>query len=105
MSGSGSGSRAAGERACPDCHGELVDGSMGLPLLGSPRFAFRLGAMEVTTEVRASMCRDCGRVLLHASDPDRIRVAAAAARTPRPRRVPWPRRPDREPGRQPGTEA
>jgi hypothetical protein len=90
--------RAASERrSCPDCGGDLVDGSMGLPLLGSPRFAFRLGTTEVQTDVLASMCRDCGRIDLRASDPGRIRVAAsAAASAPRVRRIPWPRRPNTE---------
>jgi hypothetical protein len=84
-------------RTCSECGGDLVDGSMGLPLLGSPRFAFRLGTKEVQTDVLASMCRDCGRIDLRASDPGRIRAAAsAAASAPRVRRIPWPRRPNTE---------
>jgi hypothetical protein len=84
-------------RTCSECGGDLVDGSMGIPLLGSPRFAVKLGATEVTTEVLAGMCRDCGRVELRARDPERIRVAAAAAANARrTRRMPWSRRPDTE---------
>jgi hypothetical protein len=68
---------------CRDCGGSLVEGSMALPLLGSPRFAYRLGTTEVTTEVAALMCVDCGTVRLRARDPGRIR-SAAAAREARP---------------------
>lgn len=71
---------------CRDCGGSLVEGSMALPLLGSPRFAYRLGTTEVTTEVAALMCLDCGTVRLRARDPERIRNAAAArAARPSPR--------------------
>ena len=84
---------------CRDCGGKLVEGSMALPLLGPPRFAYRLGTTEVTSEVAALMCLDCGTVRLRARHPERIRgaVAARAAR-------PFPRLPkifDRRPGSQP----
>lgn len=72
---------------CHQCGGPLVEGSMALPLLGSPRFAYRLGTTEVTTEVAASMCQDCGTVRLRARNPERIRNAAAA-RAARSRRSP-----------------
>lgn len=80
--------------ACRDCGGELVEGSMALPVLGAPRFAYRLGTTEVTTEVAALMCVACGTVRLRARDPERIRTAAAAG-TARPSpRLPNPfRRP------------
>lgn len=91
---------AAAERGfdrdtCRDCGGDLVEGSMALPVLGAPRFAYRLGTTEVTTEVAALMCVDCGTVRLRARNPERIRNAAAAARTARPSaRLPNPfRRP------------
>ncbi|MGP3975759.1 hypothetical protein ACTWQF_17470 [Streptomyces sp. 8N114] len=61
-----------------DCGGTLVEGSMALPLLGSPRFACRLGTTEVTTEVAAFMCLKCGIVRLHGRHPERIRNAVAA---------------------------
>jgi hypothetical protein len=63
---------------CRDCGGRLVEGSMALPLLGSPRFAYRLGTTEVTTEVAALMCLNCGTVQLRARDPERISSAVAA---------------------------
>ncbi|KUO06045.1 hypothetical protein [Streptomyces caeruleatus] len=66
------------EDACRDCGGTLVEGSMALPLLGSPRFAYRLGTTEVTTEVAALMCLSCGTVRLRGRNPDRIRNAVAA---------------------------
>ena len=72
---------------CPDCGGDLVEGAMALPVLGAPRFAYRLGTTEVSTDVAASMCADCGTVRLRARHPERIRGAAAAR--PSPRR-PWP---------------
>lgn len=84
---------------CRDCGGELVEGSMALPVLGAPRFAYRLGTTEVTTEVAALMCVDCGTVRLRARDPARIRSAAAAGHTARPSvRLPNPfRRPSADP--------
>ncbi|MFF9035439.1 hypothetical protein ACF090_08220 [Streptomyces sp. NPDC014892] len=69
---------ASAEDACRDCGGTLVEGSMALPLLGSPRFAYRLGTTEVTTEVAALMCLSCGTVRLRGRNPDRIRSAVAA---------------------------
>lgn len=66
------------EDSCRDCGGTLVEGSMALPLLGSPRFAYRLGTTEVTTEVAALMCLSCGTVRLRGRNPDRIRNAVAA---------------------------
>ncbi|MPY57626.1 hypothetical protein [Streptomyces spongiae] len=64
--------------SCRDCGGTLVEGSMALPLLGSPRFAYRLGTTEVTTEVAALMCPSCGTITLRGRNPDRIRNAVAA---------------------------
>lgn len=91
--------------ACPDCGGDLVEGSMALPVLGAPRFAYRLGTTEVTTEVAALMCVDCGTVRLRARDPGRIRGAAAAGRGARPSvRLPNPfRRPSADPPSDPPT--
>lgn len=91
--------------ACRDCGGELVEGSMALPVLGAPRFAYRLGTTEVTTEVAALMCVDCGTVRLRARDPGRIRGAAAAGRGARPSvRLPNPfRRPSADPPSDPPT--
>lgn len=58
---------------------------MALPVLGAPRFVYRLGTTEVTTEVAAWMCVDCGTVRLRGRDPGRVRGAAAArARTAHP---------------------
>ncbi|NGO08093.1 hypothetical protein G5C60_10645 [Streptomyces sp. HC44] len=69
---------APAEDVCRDCGGTLVEGSMALPLLGSPRFAYRLGTTEVTTEVAALMCLSCGTVRLRGRNPDRIRNAVEA---------------------------
>lgn len=63
---------------CPDCGGPLAEGTMALPVLGAPRFAYRLGTTEVSTEVAAHLCLDCGTVRLRARHPERIRSAAAA---------------------------
>lgn len=75
--------RAPDEDTCRDCGGTLVEGSMALPLLGSPRFAYRLGTTEVTTEVAALMCLNCGTVRLRGRNPDRIRNAVAAKKVHR----------------------
>jgi hypothetical protein len=64
---------------CPVCQGELIDGRVALPIVGSLRFVYRLGTMEVATEVLARMCTDCGHVALRARDPDLIRRAQQAS--------------------------
>ena len=64
---------------CPRCGGPWVDGRIAMPLVGALRFAFRLGTTDVTTEVTARMCEDCGHVDLVARDPDTIVRARRAA--------------------------
>ena len=69
---------------CPVCAGSWVDGRISVPIVGALRFVYRLGTNEVTTEVVARMCEDCGHVDLHARDPElivRARRAATQGRT------------------------
>ncbi|GAA5128251.1 hypothetical protein [Pseudonocardia adelaidensis] len=82
---------------CPSCGGQWVDGRIAVPIVGSLRFTYRLGTTEVSTEVAARMCEDCGTVQLRARDPEAIvRAKRAAARG---RVKPWPiRSPRREEG-------
>ncbi|MBO8191559.1 hypothetical protein ITI46_07615 [Streptomyces oryzae] len=87
-----------------DCGGTLVAGSMALPLLGSPRFACRLGTTEVTTEVMAFMCSGCGTVRLRGRHPERIRNATAA-RKARRQSLRLPRVADSTEARGPETES
>jgi hypothetical protein len=83
---------AAGER-CPSCHGHLIDGKLAIPIVGSLRFVYRLGTNDVTTEVGARMCADCGHVELRGREPDLIRRAdqASAQVRPAPRWALWTR--------------
>jgi hypothetical protein len=75
---------------CPSCGGQWVDGRIAVPIVGALRFAYRLGTTEVTTEVAARMCGDCGIVQLRARDPEAIVRAQRAAAQGRAR--PWPNR-------------
>lgn len=79
-----------GTGRCPACRGELTDGRIAVPIVGSLRFVYRLGTTEVATEVAAQMCEDCGHVALRGRDPGligRARRAAEQARRPGPRRA------------------
>jgi hypothetical protein len=69
---------------CPACQGQLIDGRVAMPIVGSLRFVYRLGTNEVATEVVAQMCKDCGHVELRGRDPDLIRRAQAASAQVRP---------------------
>ena len=64
---------------CPLCGGEWVDGRLAVPVVGALRFSYRLGTNDVTTEVAARMCADCGHVGLRARDPEMIVRARRAA--------------------------
>ena len=64
---------------CPLCAGEWVDGRLAVPVVGALRFSYRLGTNDVTTEVAARMCADCGHVGLRARDPEMIVRARRAA--------------------------
>lgn len=68
----------APDARCAECGGELVAGSVGLPLLGSPRFAYRLGTMDVAVDVAARMCESCGLVVFRVANPGPIRDARRA---------------------------
>jgi hypothetical protein len=72
------------------CGGEWVDGRIAVPIVGSLRFVYRLGTNEVTTEVAAQMCGNCGAVQLRARDPEAIVRAQRAAAHGRTK--PWPLR-------------
>lgn len=74
---------------CPQCGGAWIDGRIAVPIVGGLRFVYRLGTNEVTTEVAAQMCEDCGHVGLRARRPELIKRAqnAAAQGRTRPR---WP---------------
>jgi hypothetical protein len=64
---------------CPECGGHLVAGRIAVPIVGSLRFVYRLGTNEVSTEVAAQLCVDCGRVRLQAKDTELIRRAERAS--------------------------
>ena len=64
---------------CPRCAGPWIDGRISMPIIGGLRFAYRLGTTDVSTEIAARMCQDCGHVDLVARDPDTIVRARRAA--------------------------
>jgi hypothetical protein len=69
----------AGPARCPSCGGRWIDGRIAMPIVGGLRFTYRLGTNEVTTEVAARMCGDCGQVDLRGREPDLIRRAEQAS--------------------------
>jgi hypothetical protein len=64
---------------CPVCGGPWTDGRIAVPIVGALRFVYRLGTNEITTEVAASLCEDCGHVELRARNPELIGRARRAA--------------------------
>lgn len=56
----------------------MVAGTVGIGLLSSARFAFRLGAVEVAVPLSCYLCEDCGEVHLRATDLSKVRAARAA---------------------------
>lgn len=76
---------------CPSCGGSLVTGTVGMSLLGSPKFSYRLKTIDVSVDVAASMCESCGLVVFRVADPTPIRQARAALqRTVAPESVAQP---------------
>ena len=63
---------------CTGCGGIQVAGSIGFPLLGAPRFSYKLRTLEVSVEVVARMCESCGLVEFRAKDPRPVKDARAA---------------------------
>ena len=73
-----------------------MDGRIALPI--GPRFVYRLGTTDVSTEVAARMCEACGHVDLVARDPETIvRARRAAAR---PTTIRWARAHRSRPGQE-----
>jgi hypothetical protein len=70
---------AAAQR-CPHCGAALLPGNVAVPIIGSLRFVYRAGTNEVSTEVDAGLCADCGQVTLRARDPSQIVQAQRAFR-------------------------
>jgi hypothetical protein len=64
--------------ACDRCGGQLIEGTLALPILGRARFAYDLRGRSVETDVDSRMCADCGSLTFTATDPARIRRAHAA---------------------------
>lgn len=91
------GGDGAAARPCPECGGELVPGRVGFPLLGTPKFSYRVRTTEVTADIAATMCESCGLVTFRAADPSPVREARAALR--RAAHHPPLRRGDAAPGR------
>lgn len=65
---------------CAECGGALVDGSVGFPVLGGPRFSYKVKTMSVSADITARMCETCGLVEFRVTDPRRIRTARDAMR-------------------------
>lgn len=52
-----------------------MSGAVGLTLLGSPKFTYKIRHLEVSVPLQALLCEDCGEVRFRAPDPGRIRLA------------------------------
>lgn len=65
--------------ACHLCGGDLIEGTVALPVVGQAKFAYRLpGIPAIETEIDGTMCAVCGAIAFTARDPGRIRGAHAA---------------------------
>ena len=81
---------------CGDCSGELILGAVSLGLLSSPKFTYKLKAVEVSVPLKAWLCTNCGRVAFRADDPSPIvkaHTAMEATQLSRPTRAVRLRRP------------
>lgn len=65
---------------CQECGGALVSGAVAFPVLGAPKFSYRLKTVDVSVDVGARMCDTCGLVVFRVADPGPIREARAAVR-------------------------
>lgn len=65
---------------CQQCGGAMISGGVAFPLLGAPKFSYRLKTVDVSVEIGARMCDTCGIVEFRVDDPKPIRDARAAAR-------------------------
>ena len=63
---------------CPRCGERMFPGNFALPILGTPKFAVRLGPVAVESDIASAMCLACGHVELWVKDLERIHRAAAA---------------------------
>lgn len=70
--------RADERWTCTECGGVQVAGNIGFPLLGSPKFSYKVRTLEVSVEVVARMCESCGLVEFRAKDPRPVKDARAA---------------------------
>ena len=67
-----------GDLVCARCGGRRVAGQFALPILGSAKFAVRLGPLAVETDIVCSVCLKCGLVDLGVADLERIHKAIRA---------------------------
>lgn len=65
--------------SCHLCGGDVIAGTVALPVVGQAKFAYRLpGVPAIETEIDGTMCVVCGAVAFRARDPERIRAAHRA---------------------------
>ena len=72
---------AAAHDVCGDCSGELIHGAVSLGLLSSPKFTYKLKAVEVSVPLKAWLCTSCGTVTFRTDDPSPIVKAHTAMET------------------------
>lgn len=78
---------------CAGCGGELILGSVSLGLLSSPKFSYKLKAVEVSVPLKAWLCTGCGTVTLRTDDATPIVKAHTALEATRGRNATRLRRP------------
>lgn len=62
---------------CRECGGDLIRGSVGLAVIGAPKFTYRVRHLEVSVDLESYICERCGEVRLWAVDTTPIRRARA----------------------------
>jgi hypothetical protein len=72
---------------CLLCDGPTVRGTVGLTLLGAPKFTYKVRHLEVSVPLETLLCQSCGEVRFRARDTGVVRQAHASESRATPRQV------------------
>jgi hypothetical protein len=72
---------------CLLCDGPTVRGTVGLTLLGAPKFTYKVSHLEVSVPLETLLCQSCGEVRFRARDTRSVRQAHASQTRVTPRQM------------------
>jgi hypothetical protein len=72
---------------CLLCDGPTVRGTVGLTLLGAPKFTYKVRHLEVSVPLDTLLCQSCGEVRFRARDTTTVRQAHASQTRVTPRQM------------------